>query len=175
MAFVEIIAFVDGFAVEIHAVIDYMEMRRGCFKVAHYYILRVLDAHAFHIFLRQLHHEIICKPGQIRLVETHGYMTDRLADSLVEARPDVETVHDSAVVISENAVGIYQPPCVGGVLFLIVELTHNVAHNVGCASFCEYFRYHNNVEFWIFNLRRMAKIPSRHASAFRLVEGHALA
>ncbi len=175
MTFVEIVALVDGFAVEIYAVIDDMEMRRGCFKVAHYYILRVLYAHSFHIFLRQLRHEIIRQAWSVSLVETHGYMSDRLADSLVEARPDVETVHNSAEVAAENAVGIYQPPCVVGVLFLVVEFTHNIAHNVGCGSLCEYFSYHNNVEFWIFNLPRMAKIPSRHASAFRLVEGHALA
>ena len=175
MAFIEIIALVDGFAVEIHAVIDDMEMRRGSFEVAYYYILRVPDAHALHVFFSQLHHEIICKTGQIRLVETHGYMSDGLADSLVEARPDVETVHNSAVVVAENAVGIYQPPCVSGVFFLVVELTHNISHDVGCGSLCEYFSYHNREEFEVFNLPRVAKIPSRQASAFRFVEGHALA
>ena len=34
---------------------------------------------------------------------------------------------------------------------------------------------HNREEFEVFNLPRVAKIPSRQASAFRFVEGHALA
>ena len=160
---------------EIHAVIDDMEVRRGGFEVAHYYILRVPDAHALHVFFSQLHHEIICKTGQIRLVETHGYMSDGLADSLVEARPDVETVHNSAIIVAENSVGIYHSPSVGGVLFLVMELTHDIADNSGCGSFCEYFCYHNREEFEVFNLLSVDKIPSRQASAFRLVEGHALA
>ena len=102
-------------------------------------------------------------------------MSDGLADSLVKTRPDVETVHNSAVIVAENPVGIYHSPSIVGELFLVVKLTHNVANNIGCGSFCEYFCYHNNEEFEVFNLPSVAKIPSRQASAFRFVEGHALA
>ena len=112
---------------------------------------------------------------QIRLVETHGDVSDWFADSLVETRSDVETVHNSAVVIAKNPVGIYHSPSVWGELLLVVKLTHDVANNIGCGSYCEYFCYHNNEEFDVFNLPSVAKIPSRQASAFRFVEGHALA
>ena len=143
-----IVAFINGFAVKIHPVIDDMDMRMPGFKMAHYKILRVLDSHSFHILLGELSHEIIGQSWRVGVVKTDGNMSCRILFAGHKSMYSFKRLHHFSIVGSENIIASDDAPCVGCVLFRVVELARHIPHDIVKRAAFKYSCKHNQSLYW---------------------------